>query len=431
MPRPDPRAVALAALVEIESKQAFSDAVLSSHLDASGLDGPDRGLATQLVYGSLARRLTLDHTIEAYSERTTKKLDAGVHELIRIGLFQLAFLDRVPSHAAVNSTVELAKDVAPRAAGFINAILRRCSRDGLAPPPTDRFERLAIEHSHPVWLIERWIELFGETEAIALMAADNNALPTILRALIGREEAAERLAEIGAGTAPCERAPDGLVAAKPIRMPGVAIPQSEASQLVVRLLAPKPGESILDACAAPGGKTAYIAALVGEAGRVTACDPGRNAKRRVTRLLTSCGVADRVSFHAAAVEDLDSDAGFDAVLVDAPCSGLGTLSEHPEIRWRRTPEDLSDLAARQGRILDASAARVASGGRLVYSTCTLVAEENDEVVDAFLARTPDFRPDDLPPAPECADLIDEHSRMRTYPHRHGMQGFFAAALRRA
>ena len=331
----------------------------------------------------------------------------------------------------MNSTVDLAKDVAPRAAGFINAILRRCSRDGLAAPPTDRLERLAIEHSHPVWLIERWIELLGENETIALMAADNNALPTVLRALIGREEASERLAEIGAGTSPCKRAPDGLLAAKPIRMPRVAIPQSEASQLIVRLLAPQAGESVLDACAAPGGKTAYIAALVGETGRVTACDPGRNAKRRVTRLLTSCGVADRVSFHATAVEDLDGDARFDAVLVDAPCSGLGTLSEHPEIRWRRTPEDLSDLAARQGRILDAAALRVTSGGRLVYSTCTLVAEENDQVVDAFLARNPDFQPDSAPPAAEVGDLVDERGRMRTYPHRHGMQGFFAAALRRA
>lgn len=431
MPRPNPRAVALATLVEINSKEAFSDAVLSSHLDASGLDGPDRGLATQLVYGSLARRLTLDHTIEAYSERSTERLDIGVHELLRIGIFQLAFLDRVPSHAAVNSTVDLAKDEAPRAAGFINAILRRCSRDGLAPPPTERMARLSIEHSHPVWLIERWIELFGETETIALMAADNGALPTVLRALIDRDEALEKLAEAGTGATPCKRAPAGMLAAKPVRMSGVAIPQSEASQLVVRLLGPQAGESILDACAAPGGKTAYIATLVGESGRVTACDPGRNAKRRVTRFMDACGVADRVSFQPVAIEELGGDEQFDRVLVDAPCSGLGTLSEHPEIRWRRSPADVTDLAGRQARILDAAAPRVRAGGLLVYSTCTLMAEENDDVVDAFLERNPEFQPDQTPPPPELADLIDRQGRMRTYPHRHGMQGFFAAALRRA
>lgn len=427
----DPRAVALAALVEIETKQAFSDAVLSSHLDASALTGPDRGLATQLVYGSLARRLTLDHTIEAYSERSPKRLDTQVRELLRIGVFQLAFLERVPSHAAVHSTVDLAKSEAPRAAGFINAILRRCSRDGLAQPPTERIERLSIEHSHPAWLVRRWIDELGESETVALMAADNDALPTVLRALVDRDKAIDELARLGAGSSPCERAPDGLVAAKPVRVPGVAIPQSEASQLVVRLLDPQPGETVLDACAAPGGKTAYIAALVGDGGRVEACDSGRNAKRRVTRLLTYCGVESRVRFHPTAIEDLPGDHEFDAVLVDAPCSGLGTLSEHPEIRWRRAPEDVADLAARQRAILDTAAARVGDGGRLVYSTCTMLREENDDVVDAFLERHPEFRPDDRPLRPELADLVDDTGRMRTFPHRHGMQGFFAAALRRA
>jgi 16S rRNA (cytosine967-C5)-methyltransferase len=426
----DPREVALATLVEIDSKEAFSDAVLSSHLDASDLYGLDRGLATQLVYGSLARRLTLDHTIEAYSERDPSKLDIVVVELLRIGLFQLAFLERVPSHAAVHSTVDLAKKQAPRAAGFINAILRRCSRDGLAPPPTERIERLAIQHSHPAWLIERWIEEYGEVDTVALMTTDNNALPTVLRALIDRDSALEKLSEAGTGASACERAPHGIVAAKPIRLPGVAIPQSEASQLVVRLLAPQVGESILDTCAAPGGKTAYIAAEVGDTGSVTACDPGRNAKRRLRRFLTMCEVEERVMFHACPVQELEGDETFDAVLVDAPCSGLGTLSEHPEIRWRRSPADATDLAQRQLSILEAAAARVRSGGRLVYSTCTLLREENEDVVDAFLAKHPEFSKQEQAAAPELTDLIDEQMRMRTLPHQHGMQGFFAAALRR-
>jgi 16S rRNA (cytosine967-C5)-methyltransferase len=431
MANADPRAVALATLVEIASKEAFSDAILSSHLDASALVGPDRGLATQLVYGSLARRLTLDHTIAAYSERDLDKLEPTVHELLRIGVFQLLFLDRVPSHAAVHATVDLAKREAPRAAGLINAILRRCSRDGPARAPTDRIEGLAIEYSHPEWLIERWIEELGEADTIALMGANNFALPTVLRALIDRDATIEKLAEIGSSTAPCDRAPDGLVAAKPIRLPGITIPQSEASQLVVQLLAPAAGENILDACAAPGGKTAYLAALVGKEGRIVACDPGRNAKRRVTRFVAACAVDDRVFFHAKSVQGLDTDTPFDAVLVDAPCSGLGTLSEHPEIRWRRTPADITDLAGRQADILRSAATKVRSGGRLVYSTCTLLREENEAVVDAFLDDHPEFTAETHAPNPALEGLVDDQARMRTLPHRHAMQGFFAAALRRA
>ncbi len=431
MPSADPRAVALSALVEIGTKEAFSDAVLSSHLDASALFGLDRGLATQLVYGCLARERTLDYTVAAYSERDIAKLAPEVMALLRLGVFQLAFLERVPSHAAVHATVELAKREAPRAAGFINAILRRCSREGLANPPSGHIERLAIDYSHPEWLIERWIAELGEADTIALMEKDNVALPTVLRALVDRDEAIAALSERATDVSACERAPDGILAAKPVRVPGIAIPQSEASQLVVQFLDPQPGEHILDACAAPGGKTAYIAALVGEEGRVTACDPGRNAKRRVTRFLATCGVDDRVDFHAKPVQELESDTGFDAVLVDAPCSGLGTLSEHPEIRWRRSPEDVSDLAARQTEILEAAASKVRTGGRLVYSTCTMLREENEEIVDAFLARHAEFTADTSPRGPEFEGLLDGEGRMRTLPHRHGMQGFFAAALRRA
>jgi 16S rRNA (cytosine967-C5)-methyltransferase len=426
----DPRELALDVLLAIESQHGFSDAVLSAHLNASDLGGADRRLAAQLVYGTLARRLTLDHTIDAYSSTRKNRLETTVRELLRLGLFQTAFLERIPSYAAVDSTVRLAKARVPRAAGFVNAILRRASRDGLAPPPTERERRLAVEHSHPTWLVHRWIEELGERDTIALMAADNDALPTVLRVLIPREAALERLAEAGIGATPCRLAPDAVVAAKPVRIAGLALPQNEASQLVVRWLCPQPGGRVLDAGAAPGGKTAYIAALVGAAGSVTALDPGRDAEVRIDSLLTAAGVRERVRFHAVAVEKFDTDAVFDAVLVDAPCSGLGTLSEHPEIRWRRSPKDISALALRQRAILAAAARAVRPGGVLLYSTCTLIAEENDEVVDEFLLTHEEFHAEPGTVSAELACVIGDDGRLRTLPHRDQMPGFFAARLRR-
>ena len=221
------------------------------------------------------------------------------------------------------------------------------------------------------------------------------------------------------------------MAAKPVRIAGIALPQNEASQLIVRWLDPRPGWQVLDACAAPGGKTAYIASLVGADGAVTALDSGRDAGARVAAIAAAAGVSQRVHFHGVAVERFDIDARYDAVLVDAPCSGLGTLSEHPEIRWRRTPGDIADLAARQRVILAAAARGVRPGGRLVYSTCTLLGEENDAVVDDFLLHHPDFGNDPEPAGPELAPVIDDDGRLRTLPHRDRMPGFFAARLRRA
>jgi 16S rRNA (cytosine967-C5)-methyltransferase len=421
------RRLALDVLERVDGG-ARSDAELGRKLARSDLKEPDRALATRIVYGVLAWRLRLDHTIAVLAHRRIEDLDRPLPNVLRIGLYQLFFLDRVPSYAAVNSTVELVPDGLRHAAGFVNAVLRRAGRQGLAEPTSQNdSERLAIEMSHPAWLVRLWSEELGADQAVALMRADNEALGTTLRALGDRETAIRQIRERGVKAEPGRFAPQAIRASAALAVPGVCVPQGEASQLVTLLVGARPGERILDACAAPGGKTAYLAQAVGTQGSVTAVDAGLGAGRRIATLLELCAVQARIVEDS--IETVPVHQPYDAVLVDAPCSGLGTLREHPEIRWRRTPADLADFAERQSLILRAAARHVRPGGRLVYSTCTLARAENDEVVDAFLDESRDFTPGDageVDPAPRA--LLDERCRMRTYPHRHDMAGFFAARL---
>lgn len=435
----DSRSVALEVLLRVNAG-AFSDAALSRQLELDQLDRRDSALATLLVYGSLAWRLALDHEIQTLSDRKLSAIDAPVLEAIRLGLFQLRYLDRVPEWAAVNSSVDLARRHQRRAAGMVNAVLRRAIRQGPpALPDAARVgatERLSLEYSHPQWLVQAWLDQLGEDETVALLAANNTAAPTVLRCLLPREQALAELTARGVEATAAHYAPDALLALNTGDWSGVAVSQGEASQLVVLYLDPRPGQRVLDACAAPGGKTAYAASLAGqgpggENGHVIAVDPARGARSRVASTLEASG-QDNVEFHACSLQQLDTDDDFDAVLVDAPCSGLGTLRQNPEIRWRRQPSDLADLASRQGELLQLAAERVAPGGVLVYSTCTLVDAENDAVVDRFLAENDDFtEPVANDEAAACLQpLLDARGRLRTFPHLHGCDGFFAARLRR-
>ncbi len=450
MPRPDAREVAFRVLTEVE-RGAFADASLGRHLSNVRLGRADRRLATLLVYGTLARQLTLDHTLAAYSSRGLEKISPDARVLLRLGVFQLTFLDRVPEYAAVDTTVRMAKRYDARAAGFVNALLRRVVREGPAEVPRERsvetdregwIANMSIVHSHPEWLVAMWLDELGAERTEALLAADNEAAPTVLRALVSPELAVQYLADDGIEAYPARWAPDALTADRAPDRPGAAVAQSEASQLVVLLLDPQPGENVLDACAAPGGKTAYIAACVGGGGSVTAVDNGRDARDRIERTLGNAGFGRRGAAGrdepdicietrsvAQATEGLADT--FDAALVDAPCSGLGTLRGHPEIRWRRQPEDLADLASRQTAILAAAARTVRPGGRLVYSTCTIASEENDAVVDQFLAAHDEWSEDtEAEYAQPVAQMFDARGRMRTFPDVHDTDGFFAVLLRR-
>lgn len=427
MPEHNARRLAFDVLFEVECRSAFADAALGRALARGVLDRPEeRRLATQLVYGVLAERLRLDHTIAAYARRA--KLDPRVAIALRLGIYQLAFLQRVPAYAAVDTTVALVRSFAPHASGFANALVRRVAREGLASLPAEEPERTAVGLSHPTWLVEMWREEMGHEEAAALMASNNRPMPNVLRALADHAQAIEKLRELGLEAEPTTYAPAGIRASAPVRIPKLALPQGEASQLVVLMTGAQPGERVLDACAAPGGKTAYLAALVGERGRIIAVDPAANAPRRIRATCTAADVRN-VEIVQAAIENARDLGIFDLVLVDAPCSGLGTLREHPEIRWRRTRADIEALAARQRAILEHASACVRVGGRLVYATCTISRAENDAVVDAFLATHANFE-EDAPANSHAAlrCLLDDRGRLRTWPHRHDLAGFFAARL---
>jgi 16S rRNA (cytosine967-C5)-methyltransferase len=443
-PPAEPRRLAWRILCAVEDG-AFADATLGATLSGAHLEPRDRGLATQLVYGTLAWQGLLDHVL-THLGRPPRRLDAPVRVLLRLAFFQLIKLDRVPEFAAVDTAVELAKTIKGGApAGLVNALLRRFLRErrdlGL-PPETPRAAHLAVATSHPRWLVDQWLGELGEAETTALLAADNQAAPTVLRVLssrVTRETVIAALADVQVAARPTAYASDGVVldsAADPIALPGWRegwfTVQGEASQLVGALLGVGAGMRVLDVCAAPGGKALVAAGAAGASGLVVALDPQRGGLQRLRNEAARLGVRVlRVCADSTALP-LRREALFDAVLVDAPCSGLGTLRQHPEIRWRRTPADVAALATLQASLLAAAAPHVRPGGALVYATCTISRRENDDVVEQFLSTHGDFQPGDprpfLPDA--AAELVDGHV-LRTFPHRHALDGFYAVRLGRS
>ncbi len=421
----DPRALALEVLVSVERERAFADAELGHRLAVSTMKRSDRGLATNLVYGTLAWRLRIDTILGPFLRRDLRDFDCVAREILRMGLYQIAFLDRVPDYAAVNAAVNLAKRHCRAAAGLVNAVLRRATREGCKlPASTSGVAALAVRYSHPPWLVDLWLRELGEAKTVAVMAADNGANPNVARALVDRDQALE-------GAEPGRWAPEALILDAPPPPQAPVVMQSEASQLAALFVGARMGQRILDTCAAPGGKAAYLGRIVGESGSVIALDPAAGSAQRIAATAVA-GRVHNVEAREISVQQLAADQSFDAVLVDAPCSGLGTLRQHPEIRWRRRPGDLERMAEKQQAILRTAAAHVRPGGRLLYCTCSLARAENDAVVEGFLAAHTEFREDtdvsDIHTA--VASVLDEKGRLRTYPDSHDTDGFFAARLKK-
>ena len=438
------RALALDVLMRVEDGGTHADVTLAAALAASGLPVRDRGFVSRLVYGTLAWQGRLDWQLAHLADRDPATFQPDVRMVLRLGLYQLTLLDRVPPHAAVATSVDLAKGRVPVASGFVNAVLRRAVREGASLPlpdaALDPTEHLAILLSHPRWLVEHWQTRFG-SEVRDLLAADNEAAPTVLRARRGERDALiARLTAAGVVCEPGRFGPDAvrIQAADPHALPGWAegefSVQEEASQLVVRLLDPRPRMRVLDVCAAPGGKAAYAAEVMRDLGLVVAVDHRRRGMRTIARN------AARLGLGAIAPLGLDARSAsaalppgtFDRVLVDAPCSGLGTLRAHPEIRWRRTPADLVRQASQQRRMLEAATPLVRPGGVIVYAVCTLTHEENAGVVEPWLRAHPELRrerAEDVLPA-EARTLVDADGALCTLPHRDGLDGFYAVRARR-
>jgi 16S rRNA (cytosine967-C5)-methyltransferase len=433
------RRAAFSILRRVEEEGAYASVLLAASEDE--LRAEDRALCYELVLGTLRWQLWLDSLIEHYAGRRPESLDAPVRRALRLGLYQLRFLSRIPASAIVNESVNLAYLSRLRsAAAFINAVLRRAVREMDYDPAanvSEQIERLAIETSHPVWLLERWIDAFGVEEAAAFARANNVAPPTAFRVIGERASVQEVLEELSAAggvitssqIAPQSWRIEGAGGSlRRLASEGKIYLQDEASQLVAHVLDAQRGERVLDVCAAPGSKTTHIAALTPELSLIVAGDVHGHRLQTVLAAASRQGIKRlRAVVHDGEVALPFAANAFDRVLVDAPCTGTGTLRRNPEIRWRITNRDVSELSLRQGLILGNAARMVRPGGRLVYSTCSVEREENEEVVARFLDNHAEFRklPLTLP-----ASLQSNEGEARIWPHRDGADGFFIACLER-
>jgi 16S rRNA (cytosine967-C5)-methyltransferase len=434
----------LEILTRVESEGAYADRLLDRLPVRHRLAPRDRALVTELCLGTLRWQRLLDWHLERVSRRPLATLDGWVRALLRLSIYQLAFLDRVPAWAVVNEAVELAKGRRPRgAADLVNAVLRTAAawpRPWPDPAGDDPVDGLATRLSQPTWLIRRWVARYGAAEAEALARAMNQRPPLTVRVNTLRATAAAvtaALEQAGVTVMPCRAAPEGLElsgagdprALEPLRAGWCAV-QDEAAIMVGHAVSPEPGETVADVCAAPGTKTTHLAQLMGNRGRVLAADPHPG---RLGLLAAQCARlgAEIVTARRATVEELAAAAGpvCDRVLVDAPCSNLGVLRRNPDGKWRRREADLGPLADGQLAILEAAAGLVRPGGVLVYVTCSLEPEENEMVVAAFGRRRPDFAADPIP-AVVPGSCLAAPAVLRMLPHRHGSDGFSGFRLRR-
>ncbi|HET7875762.1 MAG TPA: 16S rRNA (cytosine(967)-C(5))-methyltransferase RsmB [Methylomirabilota bacterium] len=434
------RYLALQILVRVEQDRAFADIALEHALERAKLDPRDAALCTEIVYGTLRWRRHLDWRLAPHLSRPLAKLDPWVRALLRLTAYQLLFLDRVPRWAAVDEAVSLARLKArnPGPAEFVNAVLRSLTRASALPPlPSQPVEALGTRLSFPDWIAGRWIARYGAQEAEALMAAMNERPPVTIRAnslRVSREALAARLHEEElAETHPTRLAPEGLLVERgqagrwAAFTDGWCTIQDEASMLIARLLAPRPGELIADVCAAPGTKATHLAELMDNRGKIIAMDPQPARLKLLGKAAARLGIGI-IEAHAGGVAALAGrwKGRCDRVLVDAPCSNLGVLRRNPDVKWKRTEEDLGRLREKQRGILSAAASLVKPGGRLVYATCSLEPDENEAVVDPLLASGgwQVASPSDFPVEPAADGFV------RCLPHVHGTDGFTAILLER-
>ncbi len=443
---PGAREIALKALHRAETGDVPPRDALDALFRQYASGGRDRAFATEVVYGTIRWRRRLDWMLGQLMRGNPESLTPWIRHILRMGLYQLMMMDQVPDAAATHESVQLARRYGH--AGTVrltNAILRTAirKRDQLARPASgeDPVTELGVTHSYPPWLANRWIGRYGAEAAAALMKAGNRTPSLSIRVNTSRStprDLADRLKLHEIHVEPGLWLDDflsirhaGDLRRLPAHEAGLFQVQDESAGLAVRLLGPKPGENIVDLCCAPGGKTTYIAHIVGAGGSVIACDTSLHRLHRVEENRRRMGLG-QVRLVGMDGRSPGVDFAADRVLVDAPCSGLGTIARRPDLRWRRKAEDIDRLRDEQLALLEGGAGLVKRGGVLVYSTCTIEPEENEEVVAAFCGRHPGFRqeePGDWPR--DLAGVLDGAGRIATLPSTHGIDGSFAVRLRRA
>ncbi|MBQ9365166.1 MAG: 16S rRNA (cytosine(967)-C(5))-methyltransferase RsmB [Schwartzia sp.] len=440
------REIAMLVLKDVHENGAYANVSLLRTMKKEKISDIDRRFATELVYGAVKAGETLDWIIGKYADRLMKKMSPYVREVLRLGIFQLFYLDKIPASAACNEAVELIKKYEPKnigAAKFVNAVLRNAVREpDRAAFPNGKghaTEYLSLSSMHPYWLVKKWIEEFGYDDAKKICDFDNSPAVLSLRANTLKTTRNELLAIMrgeGAEVEPSSWSPDGILCHGHGSLDemnslkeGLWQAQDESSMMVSYVVAPRPNEVVIDACAAPGGKSTHIAAMMKNEGRVISCDIYPSKIERIEENASRLGIniIEAICLDARDIGVEYSDMA-DRVIVDAPCSGLGVLRRRPDARWRKTKEDLSKLPSLQLEILEGASGAVKSGGVLVYSTCTMNEAENENVVNEFLSAHDDFVLENagrfLPIKKRDDDML------HFYPQRDGIDGFFIARMRR-
>lgn len=446
---PSARELALTVLTRVETEQAYSNLLLNQTLQKFRPDKAEAALLTELAYGTIQRKNTLDYFLDRFAAKGVAKLEPWVRNLLRMSLYQLLYLDRIPEHAAVHEAVDIAKRKGHAGiAGMVNGVLRSAirSRDELRVPDTlDPVARIALQESHPEWLVADWVRRFGVEEAERLCRSNNEPPRASVRVNTLRatpEELLERLRAAGLSARRSALSDAGIVvesggnmALTPWYEQGELSVQDESSMLVAEIVDPRPGMKVLDCCAAPGGKTAHMAELMNDNGSVLACDLHDHKAELIEAQAKRLGLRSvrTLAIDARKLADSLSGQSFDRILLDAPCSGLGVIRRKPDIKWAKRPEDAADIAKLQSELLASVSSMLAPGGVLVYSTCTVTEQENEQVIDRFLREHPQFSLEGLP-GPVAARLPERtaagNGTVVLLPHHFGSDGFFVARLRR-
>ncbi|MFF2887958.1 16S rRNA (cytosine(967)-C(5))-methyltransferase RsmB [Paenibacillus sp. NPDC057967] len=451
-----PRELALNILVKVAESGAYSNIQLNRSLQDSGLSRQDAGLATELMYGTISRQATLDHWLSKFVSKGLHKLDKWVHQLLRMSAYQLLFLDRIPTHAAVNEAVAIAKRRGHTGiSGMVNGVLRSMDRSRAdlvlsAIQEKTPVATIALRHSYPEWLVARWVAAYGAETAEAICAAGNEQPHASIRVnpLMGnQEERLKQLQDSGVHAEPSAIAPSGIVVSgggnladtEDFRQ-GLWSLQDESSMLVAEVVAPKAGMKVLDCCAAPGGKSSHMAELMDGKGKVWANDLHAHKRELITSQTERLKLrnVEAVVGDAMALSERFAPESMDAVLLDAPCSGFGVIRRKPEIKWTKTEGDISEIAGLQRQLLHRVSGLVRPGGTLVYSTCTMEKEENESQIEVFLREHPEFRldadwPDAILSNLRAAGVIGDEfdGQLQLLPQHFGSDGFYIARMVKA
>ena len=435
-----PRGIAVKILNRIERTDSYLDKLLDIELKSDELNYLDKKFLTELTHGVVRWKTRLDFIISHFCKSRFAMQEPNIRNAMRIALYQIIFLSKIPHAAAVNEAVEFVKRIrGQKAANLVNAVLRNIIRNLNRLPTPDRdhdpVQYLSIMYSHPTWIVKRWVERYGLYETEQLLSA-NNERPIITvranRLKINADELQKKLEERGIRSTKSKYVDEFLrighlsgIYNVDLFAEGYFTVQDESSGLVTKLLDPKPDETVIDLCSAPGGKTTFIAELMNNTGRIIAVDKYEHRLNLVKESCQRLGI-NNVEFIVDDSTKIELEPA-DRVLVDAPCSGFGVLQKKPDIRWQREPEDIKKLAQTQLELLENAAKLVKSGGVLVYSTCTIEPEENEEVVREFLSKHPEFKVDNMRNfLPE--DVLTRDGFMQTMPHRHGVDGTFAVRM---